>query len=269
MYNNLNPELRKKLENWENNTVPAKQLQTLRDIASMSQELIEILDNNKTTSTQDVKEFGAVLQSIRGTLEAIRDKESPDAPDYASPVVRALTKAEKSLQDAIRSIDIKPVIKVDAPQVSVAPADVEIDLSAVEKILRTELPKALQDSFDKTIAKIPRVEIPETDLTPLAERLDSMSEQLESIDVGTRLKVQFPSSFEVSNIASTPVETTYATKITVSGTDTYVGEAAPGSAQASATWRIQKIDNDGNVTWKNGSAAFGNTATDLTTGDFS
>lgn len=65
------------------------------------------------------------------------------------------------------------------------------------------------------------------------------------------------------------VASALATKITTSGSDTYVGEAAPGTSQATAKWRIQKIDTNGNITWKDGDANFDNTATDLTTGSFS
>lgn len=54
----------------------------------------------------------------------------------------------------------------------------------------------------------------------------------------------------------------YTVKITTSGTDTYIGEAAPGSSQASAVWRVQKVDADGNTTWKDGNDNFDNTATD-------
>lgn len=54
-----------------------------------------------------------------------------------------------------------------------------------------------------------------------------------------------------------------AIKITVSGGVTYIGEAAPGSAQASAVWRCSAIDASGNVTWADGDSNFDNIATNL------
>ena len=58
-----------------------------------------------------------------------------------------------------------------------------------------------------------------------------------------------------------------ATKITISGTVTYIGEAVPGTAQATAAWRCQKIDESSGtvITWADGDSNFDNVATDLTT----
>lgn len=57
-----------------------------------------------------------------------------------------------------------------------------------------------------------------------------------------------------------------AVKITVSGSVTYVGIAAPGTAQSTAKWQCKKIDETSGtiVTWADGDASFDNTATDLT-----
>lgn len=57
-----------------------------------------------------------------------------------------------------------------------------------------------------------------------------------------------------------------ATKITVSGSITYIGEAAAGTAQATAAWRCQKIDESSGtvITWADGNTNFDNVATDLT-----
>ena len=58
-----------------------------------------------------------------------------------------------------------------------------------------------------------------------------------------------------------------ATKITVSGAVTYIGEAVTGTAQATAAWRCQKIDTTTGtvITWADGNGNFDNVATDLTT----
>jgi len=57
-----------------------------------------------------------------------------------------------------------------------------------------------------------------------------------------------------------------AVKVTVSGAVTYVGMAAPGTAQSSATWQAMKIDETTGtvITWADGNSSFDNIATDLT-----
>ena len=56
-----------------------------------------------------------------------------------------------------------------------------------------------------------------------------------------------------------------ASKITVVGAVTYIGEASPGTAQASASWRAQKVDTTTGtvITWAD-SGKFSQVATDLT-----
>lgn len=56
----------------------------------------------------------------------------------------------------------------------------------------------------------------------------------------------------------------YAMRVQTSGTDTYIGQAVPGSGTGDSVWRAQKIDADGNTTWADGNANFDNVATDLT-----
>ena len=57
-----------------------------------------------------------------------------------------------------------------------------------------------------------------------------------------------------------------AVKITVSGSITYIGIAAPGTAQATAKWQCKKIDETTGViiTWADGNSDFDNASTDLT-----
>lgn len=61
-----------------------------------------------------------------------------------------------------------------------------------------------------------------------------------------------------------PLSDQTATKVTSSGSDTYVGFAAPGTAQSSALWQCIKVDTNGTVTYADGNATFDNVATDLT-----
>ena len=57
-----------------------------------------------------------------------------------------------------------------------------------------------------------------------------------------------------------------AVKITVVGSITYIGIAAPGTAQATGKWQCKKIDETTGIviTWADGNASFDNASTDLT-----
>ncbi len=55
-----------------------------------------------------------------------------------------------------------------------------------------------------------------------------------------------------------------ATKIINSAGYTYIGEATPGTLEATSEWRCQRIDSAGNTVWADGDANFDNVATDLT-----
>ena len=69
-------------------------------------------------------------------------------------------------------------------------------------------------------------------------------------------------SNNIGNVGSVP----YAVKITISGNITYVGKAAVGTAQGTAAWQCQKIDESSGtvITWADGNSNFDNVATDLT-----
>lgn len=62
-----------------------------------------------------------------------------------------------------------------------------------------------------------------------------------------------------------------AVKVTVSGTDTYLALAAPGTAQSTAKWQARKIDSATGVsiTWADGNSDFDNVVTDLTSLSYS
>lgn len=178
----LTEEQRAKLEQYQQ---AETQLQTLEDIAKMTQEIINIVDDSG-----NVDKLGTLLIDIRETLGGLRDKEAPETPDYAKPVVDAVSKLEKALSASIKGIDVKPQIKVDAPAVNVSPPSV--DLKGVEKALKTDMPKAFKDA----LALIPKPEKP--DFKPLLSAWEGISEQLESIENATRAK-PLPGSMKVTN----------------------------------------------------------------------
>lgn len=179
----LTPEQRDKLESYQQSE---KQLQTLSDIASMVHELISIVDEKPDDSHE--KEAGALLMDIRDTIKELNDKEVPEQPETVKPIVEALTKLEK----AVNALDVSPVIRVDSPEVNVSsPA---VDLKGIEKILKTDIPKAFKDS----IGLIPKQE--KNDYSPLLRAWEGISEQLISLENATRMK-PLPGSIRVSNLS--------------------------------------------------------------------
>lgn len=201
-YSKLPPELLAKMQKWEADKPENKQLVLLGDIADMVQELIHVSDQTKKDSEDQIKAIGAVLTDSREQLVALNKKEDPETPDFAKPVVEALSKLEK----AISKIEVRPQlnptfqpnISVDAPKVDVSAPDVKVDTSSIAKILKSDLPKA----FNEAIKLVPRPE--PTDITPLEDKLKDVIEQLKDIDTGVRLKPQ-PGRMSVTNTDGTDV----------------------------------------------------------------
>lgn len=267
---NLTNEQRDKLDAYN---AQQKQLQILQDIADMTQEMLMGHDKEQKKSEKTVSDMGSLLMDMRESLDAIRKQEAPDTPDFSKPVVEALVK----LQAELKKIDTKPVVKVDAPKVNVTPPSV--DLKGVEKILKTDIPKAFQEA----IKLIP--ETPEPNQQPLLDALNGLSEQLLSIETATRMKPVMPSSIKVTNVDGSAVgapllggsniaqkdssyygdgltsgigavaeryydgaayNRTPAAKILVDKSTTtnviYIGKAPIGTTTSTAGWQIKKID---------------------------
>jgi len=258
-YSKLSPETRKLIDQVEANSVPNKQLNTLKDIETVLEELVITGEKGQNQNDSHVQKVGSLLVDVRNTLTEIRDKEVEKTPDHATPVVEALDKLSGKLSSAIDKIQLNPTftpnINVDAPQVNVAAA--QVDLKGVEKILK-DLPKA----FDKAISTI---DIPEaTDNQPLLDALQGMSKQLSSIDTATRMKPQ-PGSMAISNLADINTESLTVKKAlseviqVVDASNTYIGQAVPGTDTAAAAWRIKKIVVSGDTTtiyWADGDGNF-------------
>lgn len=232
----LTPEQRDRLDSFN---MAQAQITALKDIADMTQELVNLQDERIKSGSEDNKNFGTLLVDIRESLAALKDKKQPEIPDYSKPVVDAMNKLEEALTTAVKGIDVKPVI--DAPQVNVTTPDV--DLKGVESAVK-EIPKA----FEKAIKLIPRVNVPETDFTPLLQAWEGISEQLVSIETATRLK-PLPGNMKVTNpdgtaIGSLSGSTAYENRNDTT-TDTnlvYLGKALPGSATSDAAWQIKRYN---------------------------
>lgn len=255
----LTEEQRTALENYN---AQQKQLTILQDIADMTQDMLMEGDKEKKSTQKAVDDMGALLMDMRESLGALRDKKTPETPDYAKPVVEAVAKLEK----ALAALEVKPSVTVSAPEVRV-PA---LDVSPITKILREDIPKA----FEKAISLIPKVEIPETDNSELLTAWEGISEQLVSIENATRMK-PLPGSMTISNLdevtktiaAPTP---TYRVKVDKSTTTNvvYIGKALPGTGDSDESWAITRVDKTvtDNVAITNGDAgAFTNAWNDRAT----
>lgn len=263
-YSKLSPQLQQKLQQWEENSPTNQQLQVLSDLATMSQEIILLMDEQAKTGKETTDQIGGVLLDMREALSALKDKEAPEQPDYAKPVVEAVKKLETALTKAIKAQklpDMSPNIQVDAPAVSVeAPV---VDLKGVEKVLRSEVPKA----FREALQLIPPP--PDTDFDPVIKQLKKLSEQLNSIETATRMKPQAPTTLKVTNpdgsvIGSTPTTNTdYAVEAQNDGTYDYFAFATPGTSLGSAAWKAIRVESDGTKRYADGNANFDNIATNL------
>lgn len=71
--------------------------------------------------------------------------------------------------------------------------------------------------------------------------------------------------------AKRTIDATLATKVTESGTTTYIAFAVPGSAQSDPVWRAMKIDESSGtvITYADGNPNYDNVVTDLSSLSYS
>jgi hypothetical protein len=240
----LTPEQRDKLEAYNQAKTT---LETLKDIADINQEMLSVLDNQ--ASQDEIDKLGVLLVDVRETLQAINNKEAPEQPDTAKPVVEAISKLERALAKAVSSqkapvVNIPdqpaPVVNVDAPAV---------DLSNVEKVLKTDLPKAFNQAIQNIV-------IPQTDNSALVKALEELNEQLVSIDTAVRMQPQAPTTVAVTNPDGTNVGggTVWGLNdIEDTGTYKYFGFSA-----ADGSWKLTRKTLATNV-WRYSTGASGYT----------
>lgn len=249
-YSKLPQELVDKLSKWEQNSPVQKQLTILNDLADMLQDLLRTVDSETKSGHQTTKEMGALLVDMRDSLAALKDRQDPETPDFAAPVVKAVAQLETAIKQLEVKPEFKPTVKVDSPSVTVTAP--KLDLKGIEQLLKTDIPKA----FAQAIAAIPEPPVP--DNREQLGMLQGILEQLSSIDTATRMKPSFPKVMEVTGTVDT-TSPNYATRIDDTVTSiTYVGKAALGSHPTDPVWQIQKIDatNGTVISWAAGSANF-------------
>lgn len=198
-YASLPPELVEKIKGWEKkkaeNDPVARQLQLLTDIADISQELLGVSDKNKDTLAKSLPALGALLTDAREQLIKLNSETS-------KAMLAATDKLSKAITTSMKGLDVAPVfkpefkpefkpnIKVESPDVHVPAPQVTVDMKEIQKILKTDVPKA----FKEAIALIPETVIPEA-----PDRWDEVLEWLQSIDTASRLKPVFPNQLTVVN----------------------------------------------------------------------
>ena len=248
-YSKLSPQTLDKLKKWDANQPAQKQLVALKDLADMTQEMLGVLDDASKSNESFKKELAPVLLDIREKLQEISAKEAPEQKDFTKPIVDGLTSLEKKLSKIDFKPEFKPNINVDAPAVSVSPS---VDLKGIEKILKTDLPKA----FNNAIKAIPEVELQEN--KDYTDKFDAMLAQLASIDTASRMLPQFPTTLKVTNPDGTDVSSvSYDLQVDDTGTYTYLGNATPGTLTSEASWRIKRVTNaTGVITHADGSSLF-------------
>lgn len=219
-YSKISPELRAKLEELDKQRPENQSLQKLQDIALMLQEIIMTDDEKRKGSNKTIEEFGALLTDARESLQTIANKEDKEFPDFAKPITDLLDK----LVEAVNSKEYSPKIDVKVPDINVPTPQVTVDVDApdlkgIEKILKTEVPKA----FEEAISKIPETVIPE-----YPDRWDEVLEWLESIDTASRKKPTPPTQLKVVNPDGTLIASTLPT-------DTYSAVAIDASSLGNNT----------------------------------
>lgn len=230
-YSNLDPKTLKLIEDVQSRTPAALQLAELKKMSEAMTKVVAALDSQLTRGVTDKGDIAELLFEIRDGIDTIGNYEAPESPDYAKPVVEAVSKLEKALSASIKGIDVKPAV-VPAPNVRVdAPT---IDLKGIEQVLKSDLPKA----FNEAIAKIPEsLEIDYTDL------FQEMLSKLGDIDTGTRMKPLPPSSMKVQNMDGTAISGAVKTKrFDINGSTIYLAKADPGIAEGDPAWLITKFD---------------------------
>ena len=108
-----------------------------------------------------------VSQIPKESPEAVESVEVNNLPDFDSYTTR--------IEQAVQALDVKPVVNVQAPQVTVKPADVHI-----EKQDFTTLEKALKQVVSAVENIVIPAQIP-TDMTKVEKKLDTANQHLEKI----------------------------------------------------------------------------------------
>lgn len=245
----------------------AKELQNLRGEFETSQLAVkDYLDKSGGILQYAIDKLSeaALLQpEIDVNLEPLNELLAETFEKFGKSIID-IQSAVENIEVPQPNIEFKPDIKVKTP---------EVDLTGLENLLRTELPKI----FAELVKAIPKQK--PLDLKPLDEKFDKIIGLLTSIKDkkmpmfvgggggggGNGTPYQDSNgTFQYVQLqgGSIPVvmgSSTYKLLLddTTTTNVTYVGKAAIGSATSASVWQIQKIDETSGmvITW-GGTGAF-------------
>jgi len=220
----------------------------------------------------DLTPVVGVMQSILDQVAQI-PKELPDAPEQRESIavsnLSELVSKFDSLELAIKAVADKevpaPQVKVDAPEVTVQPTDVQVDVDL----------KPITKGLQEAVKAFKSIVIPEPepiDLTQVEKKLDTSNKYLREIadkpigggggGGGHTTPYQDtdgkPTYVDLSNGGVPVADVALATRLDDSNDPVlYVGKAAVGADEASDVWQIAKLDTSSGLikTWA-GSAGF-------------
>jgi hypothetical protein len=263
------------LDNHTSKTEVVNQLQHIGtpDAFRVVEAVNELDQTLKDRPLTDLSEIAILLKGLLEQTEKI-PKELPEQQeqkfvDY-SEQLKQLNSAVTSVKEAVE----KQETTVEAPVVNVAAPSVTVDSPDLKP-----LTKEITKEFSKAIGTITYPEIPKTDLTTLETEAKKHSKLLNELVLkrmggggggGGRVSPYEtngnPAFVQLNNGAIPTAKRPMAEKITVSGSDTYVAQAVPGTAQSAALWQVKKITVTGGdtvITWADGNSNYDNVATTL------
>lgn len=171
-----------------------------KEQADTIKSLQQKMDNFTPEMQMKISNLADLKQDLTPILDALKGLADKEQPDSTTPIVEAVDRLQKALGAIDFKPSFKPEVKVDAPTVTVSAPPV--DLSGVEKAV-----KDVSQALKEAIASIPAVEIPETDFSPLLDKLDTVLKQLSDIDTGVRLKPE-PGTMKVTHPDGTTIGST-------------------------------------------------------------
>lgn len=239
----------------------------------------EVVNQLRSISTPDVQDVVSAVESLHDTLKSqsgerpeiqvsIPEFEQRDYTNLLDTLTETIKDVERAVKEQSTTVEA-PVVNIPETVVNVP----ETDLKPLERGL---------EKVEKAVKAVKIPETPKTDTSGIEKRIDKSNKLLKEI-------VEKPVGGGGGGGASWPaineneithpltvdshgnlkiVDTPMAKKITAVGSITYIASATPGTAQATAAWQVQKVDESvaGTtvITWADGNANFDNVATDLT-----
>lgn len=142
------------------------------------QKVVTALNELSVVLKPESIEFQPVLEAL-STLGSKLDSLPQNLPEAPEPLEEVSVKNLKDISfkpvvDAIKKLELNPTFD---PQIQVKPADVNVTQTQVDLKPVTTALQDLQDSLQTLISK----EQPETDLTPLIEATESITETLSNL----------------------------------------------------------------------------------------